>query len=251
MDLIEQASSSNYHSLQVTANRRFARSVQFGFAWTWSKAMDFNDTDTAVISSLFSPRLRNYGLAAFDRTHVVKVNYLWDLPKTHMRSAIARNILNGWEFSGITTFSSGQPLPVGFATTVATDISGSTTDAARISVIGDPVLPKGERTFSRNFRTDVFRLPAVGTIGNAGKTLIRGPGVNNWDAGVFRSFAIKERARVQFRWELYNTFNHTQFDGLDTTARFDPQGNQVNARLGEFTSAAAARIMQFNLRVIF
>ena len=81
---------------------------------------------------------------------------------------------------------------------------------------------------------------------------IRGPGINNWDVALFKNFPIyKERVRMQFRTELYNAFNHTQFTGLDTGARFDPQGNQVNARLGEFTAARSPRVIQFALRMYF
>jgi len=160
-------------------------------------------------------------------------------------------LLNDWTVSGIASFISGAPLGVGFSQVVATDITGSPTDGARIVVTGNPVLPKSERTFSRNFRTDVFRVPAVGTIGNAAKTLIRGPGINNWDIAIFKSFPIKEQVRLQFRGEMYNAFNHTQFSGLDTAARFDAQGRQVNARFGEFTAARNPRIVQLALRFYF
>ena len=78
-----------------------------------------------------------------------------------------------------------------------------------------------------------------------------GPGINNQDIALFKTFQVKESVRLQFRWETYNTWNHTQFAGVDTTARFDAQGNQGNARLGELISARAARIMQFALRFYF
>jgi hypothetical protein len=199
-------------------------------------------------------RVWNYGLADFDRTHVLTANYVWDLPARGYRHALLRGALNGWQVSGITSFVSGQPLGVGYSTTTAIDITGTPSQAARIFVTGNPVLPKGERTFSRSFRTDVFRLPAVGTIGNAAKTLLRGPGINNWDIAVFKNFALEEqgRARLQFRWELYNVFNHTQFSGLDNAARFDTAtGQQVNARFGEFTAARNPRQMQLALRLFF
>ncbi len=247
----EWASSSSYHSLQVTANRRFARNLEFGAAWTWSKAMDFNDNDTDSVSTLVPVRVWNYGLASFDRTHVVKVSWLWDVPATPWKNLAARLVLNHWQLSGITTFSSGAPLGVGFQTTTATDTTGSPTDNARIDVTGNPVLPKSERTFSRNFRTEVFRLPARGTIGTSAKNVIRGPGMNNWDVAIFKNWPIREALKAQFRWELYNAFNHTQFSGLDTTARFDPAGAQVNARLGEFTAARNPRLMQLALRFYF
>ena len=66
-----------------------------------------------------------------------------------------------------------------------------------------------------------------------------------------KNLPITERVRMQFRVEAYNAFNHTQFASLDTTARFDAQGNQVNSRFGEFLSSRAPRIMQFALRLYF
>jgi hypothetical protein len=97
----------------------------------------------------------------------------------------------------------------------------------------------------------VFRLPATGTIGNAASTLIRGPGINNFDIAVFKDFPFGETRKFQFRCEMYNAFNHTQFSGVDNTARFDPQGNQVNPRLGEMTAAHPPRRIQLALRFYF
>lgn len=98
----------------------------------------------------------------------------------------------------------------------------------------------------------MFRLPARGTFGNSAKTLIRGPGTNNWNISVFKTFPIHESIRLQFRSEFYNAFNHTQFSGLDTGARFDAAtGAQANARFGEFTSARSPRQIQFSLRFLF
>lgn len=134
---------------------------------------------------------------------------------------------------------------------VAADITGTPSQGARIVVTGTPVLPKSERTFERNFRTDVFELPARGTFGNAARTVIRGPGVNNFDIAVFKNFPIYESLKAQFRCEMYNAFNHTQFTGIDTSARFDAAGNQVNGQFGQFTSAARARYIQLALRLSF
>lgn len=251
INMIEGAGSSNYHGLLASLKRRFTRGLEFGVAYTWSKALDFNDADTDTISPLVDRRVWHYGLADFDRTHIVNINYVWELPRWKGARGVAKSIVNDWQLSGITQFVSGQPLGIGFSTVNAIDITGTASQGARVVVLSDPNLPKSERTFSRNFRTDVFRQPAVGTIGNAAKTLIRGPGINNTDVAFFKSFPIREQVRLQFRWELYNAFNHTQFTGLDTTARFDPAGAQVNARFGEFTSARSPRQMQFALRFFF
>ncbi len=248
----EAAASSNYHSLQVSANRRFARGLQFGASWTWSKAMDFVDyDDSGAIAPFVSPRVWHYGPASFDRTHIMKLNWIWDIPNSPWQNAVVKAVLNNWQISGITSFISGAPLGIGWSSVTGVDVTGTPSLGARVVVTGDPVLPKSERTFSRNFRTEVFQMPAVGTLGNAPKTLIRGPGINNWDVAVFKNFPMRERARVQLRWELYNAFNHTQFSGLDTSARFDAQGRQVNTRFGEFTSSRSPRIMQLAARFEF
>ena len=251
INLREWASSSNYHSLQLSVNRRFAKGVQYGLSWTWSKALDYNDSDTDAVSTLVPVRVWNYGLADFDRTHVMKLNWLWDLPKLPWRKGPLNTALNGWQVSGITSFVSGTPMGVAYSAAGLTNVTGSPTDGARIVVTGNPVLPKSERTFSHNFRTEVFRQPARGTIGNAAKTLIRGPGINNWNASVLKNFPVHENIRLQFRWEMFNAFNHTQYSGLDRSPRFDAQGNQLNARFGEFTTARNARQMQFALRLFF
>jgi hypothetical protein len=247
----EAAASSNYHSLQVSANRRFARGLQFGISWTWSKAMDFVDDDRGGISPFISPRIWNYGLASFDRTHVVKMSGIWDIPGTSSENAVAKAILHGWQLSAMPSFISGAPLGIGWSSTVSVDTTGTPSQSSRIDVIGNPVLPKGERTFERNFRTDVFQMPAVGSVGNAAKTSIRGPGINSWDIGLFKNFPFRDFGKLQFRWEMYNAFNHTQFSALDTAARFDAQGRQVNTQFGQFTAARSPRIMQFALRFNF
>ena len=160
-------------------------------------------------------------------------------------------VLNGWQLSGIANFLSGAPLGVGYALVNPVDITGTPDLNARIVVTGNPVLPKSERSFSRNFRTEVFRAPAVGTIGNSAKTLIRGPGVNNWDLSLSKNFNIREGLRLQLRVESYNAFNHTQFSAWDTMARFDARGDQVNPRLGEATAARNPRQLQMALRFLF
>ena len=247
----ENNSSSNYHSLQVTANRRFVKNLEMGLAWTWSKTLDFNDSDFGAINTVAPLREWNYGRAGFDRRHIVKINWLWSLPKRQWEFRPAGLVLNDWQISGITTFQSGAPVNVGYSLVEATDLSGTPSISPRIQVVGDPVLPKGERTFSRNFRTDVFRVPAAGTLGFMSKNMLTGPGINNWDVAIYKNFIIREGVRFQFRSELYNAFNHTQFSAYDSTARFDAAGNQVNTQFGQFTAARDPRIVQLAIRLQF
>lgn len=128
---------------------------------------------------------------------------------------------------------------------VPVDLSGTPSVAPRILVVSDPILPAGERTFARNFRTEAVRLPALGTLGTLSKTLLRGPGVNNWDVSILKNFPIGDRVKFQFRGELYSALNHIQFSAFDAT------GAQVNGQFGQFTAAREAGQIQMSIRVQF
>jgi hypothetical protein len=248
--------NSNYHSLQAMANRRFARGLQFGAAWTWSKAMDYSDNIAGLVSTLVDRQVWNYGRAGFDRTHILKLNWTWDVPRmpAAWKNPVLRQAFNGWQVSGIATFQSGPPSGISFGSTVtnANEVSGSPTDAARVMVIAKPNIPRGERNFSHNFNVDAFAAPATGAIGNATKDVVRSGGINNWDLSLFKNFGLfSERWKMQFRGEFYNAFNHTQFSTFDTATRFDGQGRQTNTRLSEYTAARQPRRVQLALRLTF
>ena len=231
-----------------------ARGVQFGAAWTWSKAMNYVDSDTATVSMLVDRRVWNYGRAGFDRTHILKSSFMWDVPKASRlwRNAVVKTVFDDWQVSGIASFISGAPDDITVSFTYTTDITGSPTNTPRVVVLQNPILPKSERTWSKNFNTSAFGPPAVGTFGNAPKDIIRGPGINNWDISTFKNIRLPwEKVKLQFRGELYNAFNHTQYSALDTASRFDQKANQTNTALGQFTAARQPRRIQPALRASF
>jgi hypothetical protein len=118
--------------------------------------------------------------------------------------------------------------------------------------VGDPRLDKSERDFFRNFNTDVFRRTTKGDFGNAGLGLLRGPGINNWDVSITKRMPLFSESRyVQFRTEMFNAWNHTQFSGYYTGARFDASGRQTDPNFGAYSSAHPPRTIQLSLRVIF
>lgn len=274
----EYAATSNYHSLQVAVNRRFTKSLQFSVAWTWSKAMDYTDTQNEQVSDLENLQIYNYGKAGFDHTHVLKASFTWEVPKASRlwNNGFAREVLDGWTISGIPTFQSGAPLGIIFdsavypmtnATLNAGAWSGSPSeggriDGVRVVVLHDPVLPEDQRSVGHYFDTSAFAAPALGTTGNAPKDLFRGPGINNWDLALFKSIPLPgERWKLQFRAEAYNAFNHTQFSdavgtstttgGVDTHVKFDATGKQINPTFGQVMAARANRRLQLALRLAF
>ena len=253
MFVYEHIGNSNYNSLQIAANRRFTRGLQFGMAYTFSKLLGYASADGDVLSPYFSPRQRNYGRLSFDRPHTLVVNYMYDLPRLGRKlgSKPAGWLLDNWQVSGITSFISGAPFTPGFSTVDGQDITGSA-EGARINVTGNGNLPKGDRGFYQNFNTSAFARPALRDFGNAGVNILRGPGTNNWDFNLSKRVPLFSEARfVQFRTELFNAWNHTQFSGLFTTARFDATGKQVDSNFGAYSAARTPRVIQLSLKVVF
>jgi hypothetical protein len=264
--------NSNYHSLQTTVRRRYKNNLTYGVIWTWSKAMDYADDDAAsttmTVSSLVNPKIWNYGKAGFDHTHIFRFYYTYALP--HVRGAkFTRATLDGWQLSGITTFQSGAPMGISPSYVSSSnggptsgDVTGSTDSGWRPLMIANPILSRGDRSINEAFNVNAFaavpwqtcEVPGAPTLcwGNAPKDVFRGPGINNWDASLFKNFNVfSEKFHGQFRVEGYNVFNHTNFSAVNTSAQFDKNGVQTNQQFGQYTAAQFPRRLQLALRVTF
>jgi hypothetical protein len=248
--------TSNYNSLQVTANRRTSGGLTYGLAWTYSKSMDLTDGDQAgVLNPFINPRIRNYGKAGTDRTNDVVVNFDYQTPRWGS-NWIARKVLSDWEGSGILSFISGVPMGISFIETNTTNITGGGGSGvdSRVDVIGNPNLSRSKRTDSHSFNTAAIALPPAGTfgIGDAKKDVFRGPGIENADLALMKNIPLGERgANLQFRIEAFNAFNHAQFTSVDTGAVFNPSGQQVNTDFGAYTAAGNPRRAQLGVKFSF
>jgi hypothetical protein len=244
---------SDYNALQIQANRRFAKGFQFGMAYTLSKTQDYASTDTAGLPLYQSFDDWSYGLASFDQTHVAVINYTWDLPDASRlwNNRVVRAVLDNWQISGITAFASGVPSGITLTTADSFDFAGGG-DGTGVVINGDPTLSSGDRSVDRWFDTSVFARPARNQIQKVPRDVIRLPGIHVWDMTIFKNVPLGAGRRyLQLRWEAYNVFNHTQFNGVDTTARFDASGSQTSANFGRVTSTRAPRTMQASVRVVF
>ncbi len=259
---IEMASNSNYHSLQTQLTKRFSKGLTFGAAWTWSKSMNFVNGNNDAINPFLDFRMRNYGRAGNDRTHNLVLNYVYSVPKlsTLAPNKAVKAVFDNWEISGITTFTSGPPQGIGLSFVNAIDLTGASGAGvdSRVNVIADPVLPKSERTFSRHFNTNAFQPPTQAQfgIGNAAKDVFRGPGMQVHDVSFFKNipFSADGVRRLQLRFEFYNFFNKTNFNGLDFTTRWTaatPTAQQVNQRFGEYISSMDARRIVLGAKFYF
>ena len=207
-----------------------------------------NDGDT--LASYRPWRIWNYGPTIFDQRHVFVFNYVWDLPRLSklLPNPVVKGVFDNWQLSGVTAFATGLPQSIFLGTEEGADLTGGG-DGARTLVVG-PV--KGPQTFDQWFNTAAFARPPQGDPGNASVFPFYGPGQNNWDITVMKRVPLWSEARsIQFRLEMYNAFNHTQWASVNNSAVFNQAGEQVNGEFGQITGTRAPRVIQLSLRLEF
>jgi hypothetical protein len=251
----EWTGTSNYNALQASLNRRVARGLNLGVAYTWSKSMDYGSGNywSNPLPMYRPARVWAYGKSSYDQTHVLTINYVWDIPRLSKVAPhrLIRVIFDNWQLSGLTTFASGTPSGLSFTTSPTVDLTGGG-DGQRVIVTDRVQLGRGDRSFYRWFATEHVALPGRLDPGNAPKDVFRGPGTNNWDVSLFKNFPLgSEQRQLQFRWEMYNVFNHTQYSAVTTSARFNAQGQQINSLFGQVSATRDPRVMQGSLRFTF
>jgi hypothetical protein len=154
-------------------------------------------------------------------------------------------VIGGWQFSGITTFSKGQ---FNSASLGVDWMNIGSFDASRPNIVGPVAAARSLPDSYVNPSAFDYPLNAAGqrihVEGNAGRNTIEQPGINNWDLGVFKNTPLHERYNLQFRWEMFNAWNHTQFGPANLSL--------TSATFGRITSALIGpRRMQFGLRLHF
>jgi hypothetical protein len=164
------------------------------------------------------------------------LSYVYELPFARGASGLPKQLFQGWQISGINSFQSGNPLTI----TIPGDRAGVGGSGQRPDVTAQVTRVE---TLQRWFNTEAFALPALGTFGNAGRGIVRGPGINNWDVSFSKRFAIREHVNLQFRAEFFNLLNHTQYSSVATAVGA--------ATFGQVTAARDPRISQLGLRLLF
>jgi hypothetical protein len=256
--------NSSYHSLQTQLRRRYKNNLTYGVIWTYSKTMNYSDTDTSSsstsVSSLINPKIWNYGEAGYDHTQILRIYWTYTLPRASklLKNKIVKNVFDDWQFSGIYTAQSGAPLTVSYGYSPSQDVVGTSTDSGRVVVVGHPdsnVQP-GYAFNPAAFAPPAYQPcevanPSLSCWGDAGKNTFRGPGLNNFDMSLFKNMRFTERFKGQLQVQTYNTLNHTQFTSINTSATFTTAGVQTNGLFGQYTAAGNPRQMQMVFRVTF
>jgi Carboxypeptidase regulatory-like domain/TonB dependent receptor/TonB-dependent Receptor Plug Domain len=261
---------ANYNSLQASVTRRLAHGFQFLSSYTWSKILD--ETSGSGGSSVFelwlptndqhNPR-QAYGLTDFDRDQRVVVNLTWDTPKFQQAPRFTRQLLGGWQLSGIAVVQSGSPITIldsnaglvygNFENRAQRTGSNPATSGSLHSRVLNGYLDPNAFTIAPPAPNSSG--PGDTDFGNSSVGIVRGPGQHNIDMAVERTFPVKESSSFRFRAEFFNLTNTPQFanpnNGLDFT--LGPNGPvNLNPSFGAITSTAAnPRIIQFAAKYVF
>lgn len=224
---IEPSSSSNYHSLQTSLQRRYTKGLLLGVNYTWSKVLGTQANDLPGINGFGAPhnldqRRANYGLLDFDRTHNFNVNFVWDLPKGTDNAGLGY-VLNGWQLSGIYRYVSGEPYSIG-ATVNGLSTYGLTgtsqVEGHRVVILKNPGSGSSDDPY-RRFDVTSFASPNFGSFSyESGRNYMRHSPINSWDLALSKEFRIKEQYKFEIRLDAFNALNHTQFNGVNTGAVF-------------------------------
>jgi hypothetical protein len=217
----ESTGNSNYNALQIWLNRRFTNRLQYSVAYTWGHALsDVPLTSfTSGTTDPFNYHL-DYGDADLDRRHTLIVNSVYELPSFKSRGSFVSQVVGGWQLNGIFTFLGGIPLDVfsganpNYLGLGATPANGGFRPNR---VAGVPIYLKGPNS-TLYVNPAAFSLQPPGTFGNLSRGQVRQPSITNVDFSLAKNWAIHERYRVQFRAELFNLFNHPNFNGFSNTA---------------------------------
>ena len=261
----EDVQNSHYNGLQMEIHSQIRRDLTLQAAYTLSKAYDPATGANGVgdLNNVSNPYNHgyDYGPSGLDRLNIAFVNFIYDIPFLRTSSnKLLRSTVGGWQVSGIVTLTSGEPLNIteGGITncaqaTLPVACTGSLVGTGNISSIipnannrpdvsGSVSYPK---TVANWFNGSVFAPTVAGTWGNEPFNALRGPGRQNWNLSLFKSFLFSEErgSKLEFQANFFNAFNHTEFNSISTTFS---SGN-----FGAITSAHDPREIQLGLKLYF
>ncbi len=242
----DDSQNSVYYSWQTSLRKRYSRNFSGSAHYTWGKALSYTGGDIGgtnygdqieTVQNFFNWRAER-GPSAGDVSHYVAAETVYELPRLEAMNGALRQLVGGWQVSGIFRAGTGEPLRI----TQPSGIVGSRPDY----VGGDPTLD-GFRDSLQFLNPRAFaRVPTNTTSGatirpgNVGNGAVRGPGQWGLDLAVGKAFAIRESVRFQIRADMFNFLNHRNLTNVES--RID----RVN--FGRFVSAGAPRVIQLNAR---
>jgi len=277
--------NSNYYSMQVKGTRRYRNGLEFGVVYTFSQQMAYNYYYGEGIATYLNPRTVNYGPSLINRKHNLVVNYIYNFPhvskvlgdKSSFNNSITRAALDNWKISGVAWLQGPQPYNDVYESFDSGENVTGGGDGDDILEVCDPwktKIPHVTRTYKEWFNTSCFVPMLAGSYGTtanpngtqyslgkgnlAPNTPVFLPDIVNFQTALFKDIPLKDNMKLQIRVETYNTFNHTEFSGLDGGGEWanadsqDPSVNpQLNETFGQLNSTQNPRYVQLAARFTF
>lgn len=239
-----------YHALALTFTQRLWHGLVFNSVYTWSKALDDASNPGPDNAGTNVPQdMSNYaaesGPSDFDHRHRFVTNFLYQIPFPKNSHSRMNTAFAAWQVGGIWTLQSGAPFTVNLPNDNANN--GTPINSQRPNFVCNP--NNGPKTSAKWFDTTCFSQPAVFTYGNVGRNTVVGPGLDNFDATLQKQFPVREAINLQFRLDLFDLFNHPNFNAPVGSGRTFSAA--TNSTFGSITSAQDPREMQFSLRLAF
>ncbi|MCC6589284.1 MAG: TonB-dependent receptor [Bryobacterales bacterium] len=194
--------NNNYNSAQVNLTKRFAAGLAFAGSYTFSKALDYG----YEFMNPFDVR-SNYGRADWDRTHILAISHVWNLPfgpgSKYFTSGAAAHVLGNWELNGIMRWATGTPYTV----------TADPLFCACPGLAGVPAAYSGSMNLrgAASFEPGLFSAPGSGQFGSLSRNSISGPDLFTYNLSLFRNFAVAENVKFELRGEVYNLTNSTNY----------------------------------------
>jgi Carboxypeptidase regulatory-like domain len=233
----QSSGSSIYHALQFKAERRFSRGLSVLASYTYSKSIDttsgpFSDSRNANFPQNSYDVAAEKAVSDFNFPQRLSVAYLWSMPFGATVAKLDDHRLNylveGWQVGGVITAQSGPPFTPFVSGNVSgadeVQITGTNNDTDRPNLTGGSFYPS-HQTPQQWLNASAFSTPSAFTFGNAGRNILRGPGLGSWDFSVLRNFRLRESTSLEFRAEMFNILNRANFD--------IPQRNLSSASFGQ------------------
>ncbi len=244
----DTSGNANYNGLEVKLEKRYSRGYQFLIGYSWSRTIDM---DTGDQGSGGSDNPYNYrtmrGPSNIDFNQRFVSSFVLELPFGRGKplagnvKGVADRIISGWQLGGIVTFQGGFPYTPSLGAADPTNSGRSY--GLRPNVAGTGAVSSPNRNLW--FNISDFPVPQAFTIGNAGRNILRGPGLSNQDLSLLKDFHVNERIYFQFRLEYFNAFNVTNLSNPNTAVDLPAVGGKI------FSTSTAARIGQLGLKLYF
>jgi hypothetical protein len=259
---VDPAGNNNFNGLSVRTEHRYGQGLYFLNSFTWSKALGDSEQALEYFPGYTAANPQNihdlageYGPSSFDIKLSNTTSVVYELPfgKGRMYATglnpVAEALLGGWEVNAIETAHTGTAINVNYSPSATNDVSGSIADyrglaVLRPNVYGSSISQNENGEANTYFDGYTFSTPpSTNPFGDAGRNAFRAPGTWQLDTGFDKSFAIREKTRLQFRSEFFNILNKTNFS--------PPTATTTSSAFGTIRSTYAPRQIQFALKLVF